>query len=235
MGNMKTFTAVTGAASGLGREIATALLTRGRPVILLDRDADALAATNVDLAPRHDVPISQIVADLSTLDGVETAAEQLLAHSGLGALVNNVGGWTPGDQYPQALPEAWLPTLTMNLVAPMLLTQRVWASLAAVAGAVVNIGSSGGIGDAAYGSPEYGAAKAGIHRFTASLAARSDVRVMAVIPGWIGLERAHREWATLSDEQRLEAGPLIPPPAIAARVVDLLTDGQPGEVVEMLR
>lgn len=58
---------------------------------------------------------------------------------------------------------------------------------------------------------------------------------MAVIPGWIGLERAHREWATLSDEQRLEAGPLIPPPAIAARVVDLLTDGQPSEVVEMLR
>lgn len=49
----------------------------------------------------------------------------------------------------------------MNLVAPMLLTQRVWATLAAGAGAVVNIGSSGGIGDAAYGSPEYGAAKAG--------------------------------------------------------------------------
>lgn len=66
--------------------------------------------------------------------------------------------------------------------------------LAAVRGAVVNIGSSGGIGDDAYGSPEYGAAKAGVRRFTASLSARHDVRVMAVVPGWIGLDRAHQEW-----------------------------------------
>ena len=84
--------------------------------------------------------------------------------------------------------------LTVNLVAPMLLTQLLWPSLAAGGGAVVNIGSSGGIGDDAYGSPEYGAANAGIRRFTASLSSRTDLRVMAVVPGWIGLERAHHEW-----------------------------------------
>ena len=106
--------------------------------------------------------------------------------------------------------------------------------LAAVRGAVVNIGSSGGIGDDAYGSPEYGAAKAGVRRFTASLSARHDVRVMAVVPGWIGLDRAHQEWGAWPAEQQREVGPLIPPEDIARVVVALLTHGRPGEVVEML-
>ncbi|MBW9213566.1 SDR family NAD(P)-dependent oxidoreductase [Mumia sp. zg.B53] len=91
----------------------------------------------------------------------------------------------------------------------MLLTQRLWPRLAASTGAVVTIGSSGGIGDDGYGSPEYAAAKAGIRRFTTSISARTDVRVMAVVPRWIGLERAHREWAALSPEQQHDVGLLI--------------------------
>ena len=61
-----------------------------------------------------------------------------------------------------------------------------------------------------------------------------DVRVMAVIPGWIGLDRAHQEWAALSPERQREVGPLIPPDAIARSVARLLDHGRPGEVVEML-
>ena len=136
--------------------------------------------------------------------------------------------------YPEAPPETWLSALTLNLVAPMLLTQLLWPSLARGGGAVINIGSSGGIGEGAYGSPEYGAAKAGIHRFTASLSARSDVRVMAIVPGWIGLERAYREWAALSADEQRAVGQLIPPRAIATKVAYLLAKGRPGEVVEML-
>ena len=108
------------------------------------------------------------------------------------------------------------------------------AILSAGSGAVVNIGSSGGLGEAAYGSPEYGAAKAGIWRFTASLGSRTDVRVMAVVPGWIGLERAHREWDALTPDQQQDAGPLIPPQEVADVVATLLDHGRPGEIVELL-
>ncbi|MBW9208954.1 SDR family oxidoreductase [Mumia sp. zg.B21] len=227
--------AVTGAASGLGRHIAVELLTRGRPVILLDRDSDGLDAAVDELGGQGSrATVSAVVADLSTLDGIHAAADELTGRSDLGGLVNNAGGWLPGDQYPDADPDAWLSAITLNLLAPMLLTQRLWARLATGGGAVVTIGSSGGIGDDAYGSPEYAAAKAGIRRFTTSLSARTDVRVMAVVPGWIGLERAHREWAALSPEQQHDVGPLIPPADVAGVVVSLLTDGSPGEVVDLI-
>lgn len=116
----------------------------------------------------------------------------------------------------------------------MLLTQLLWPTLAVVKGAVVNIGSSGSIGDDSYGSPEYGAAKAGIRRFTTSLASRAEVRVTAVVPGWIGLDRAQEQWAALSPGRQREVGPLIPPEDVASSVATLLDHGRPGEVIEML-
>jgi NAD(P)-dependent dehydrogenase (short-subunit alcohol dehydrogenase family) len=176
-----------------------------------------------------------IVADLGTIPGIHRAADRLVEQCRVGALVNNAGGRLPGAQYPDADPGTWLSAVTLNLLAPMLLTQRLWPVLSAAAGAVVNIGSSGGMGDGAYGSPEYGAAKAGIRRFTASLGSCTVVRVMCVVPGWIGLDRARSEWDALTRERQQQIGPLIAPMDIATTVVALLDHGRPGEIVEMLR
>ncbi|MFG1809689.1 SDR family oxidoreductase [Streptomyces sp. NPDC049040] len=228
---MGTSVAVTGAGSGLGLVIAEQLVARGRNVVLLDRDEAALKAGVEHLGGSR---AAGLTADLSTVEGIRAAAGALLARGDVAGLVNNAGGWLPGGQYPDARPEQWMPALVLNLTAPMLLTQMLWPALAAAGGSVVNIGSSGGLGDAAYGSPEYGAAKAGLRRFTTSLAGRDDVRVTAVVPGWIGLDRARVQWAGLSEEERAEAGPLVPPEEVAAAVCTLLDSGRPGEVVELL-
>lgn len=226
--------AVTGAASGLGRVIAGDLLARGARVVLVDRDAEALQDTCTALRSEHGDRLASVVADLATVDGVRETADTLVARGEIDALVNNAGGWLPGDQYPDAPADTWLSSLTLNLVAPMLLTQLLWPALAGSAGAVVNIGSSAGVGDSPYGSPEYGAAKAGLRRFSASLGARVDVRVMAIVPGWIGLDRAVDQWRALSFDRQREVGPLVPPEDIAEVVFTLLQRGRPGEIVEML-
>ncbi len=226
--------AVTGAASGLGRVIACHLLDCGADVVLIDRDAGTLRDACAALAEEHGDRVAGVVADLSGTGGVREAAAALVARGDVGALVNNAGGWLAGEQYPDAGTDTWLSSLTLNLIAPMLLTELLWPTLAGASGAVVNIGSSGGIGDDPYGSPEYGAAKAGLRRFSASLGGRADVRVMAVVPGWIGLDRAIREWGALSVDRQREAGPLIPPDDIAEVVMALLERGRSGEVVEML-
>ncbi len=204
-------------------------------MVILDRDDEEARRTAGEFEERSGVHVPVVVADLATIEGIDTAADQLISRFRVGALVNNAGGWLPGEQYPDADRATWLTSITVNLLAPMLLTHRLWATLSARSGAVVNVGSSGGHGDEPYGSPEYGAAKAGVRRFTASLGSRSDVRVMAVVPGWVGLDRAYREWAAMSAEQQQEVGPLIPPEDIATTILHLLEHGRAGEVVEILR
>lgn len=231
---MRETVVVTGGAAGLGAVIADTLLAKGREVILVDRDRAAAAAMSKELEARHGSPVPVVGADLSTIEGIHAAADALIERPDITALVNNAGGWSIGAQYPDANPGSWLAALTLDLIAPMLLTQRLWSQLAAAHGAVVNIGSSAGEGEEPYASPEYGAAKAAIRRYTSSLGDRADVRVMAVVPGWIGLDRARRQFAELTLEQQRAAGPLVPPQEVADQVQRLLEHGRAGDVVELL-
>jgi len=224
---------VTGAAAGLGRLIAEALAGRGRDLVLVDRSQGGLDDARRAIEDRYAVRVRTRVCDLGSAEAVRSLGAELARDRPIGALVNNAGAWTAGDQYPDAEPDAWWSAMTLNLLTPMLLTQSLWPTLASVSGAVVNVGSSGGSGDDAYGSPEYGAAKAGLRRLTASLGARSEVRVTAVVPGWIGLDRALVEWRALSPQARADAGGLVPPGRVVDAVLRLIERGRPGEVVEL--
>jgi short-subunit dehydrogenase len=225
---------VTGSASGLGNIIAARLAAEGHDLVLVDRDAAGLVRASDEISASHRVAVETVLGDLSTSSGVEHVAERCHGIGGVVALVNNAGGWSPGAQYPSAAEDLWMSAMWLNLLAPMVLTQRLWGALASRSGSVINIGSSGGIGDEPYGSPEYGAAKAGLRRFTASLGDRRDVRVMAIVPGWIGLERAHVELRQLSESERQRRESLVPPADIAETVVRLLRHGVAGEVIEVL-
>ena len=224
---------ITGAAEGLGRLIAEALADRGRDLLLIDRSPAMLDEARRRLEDRYHVNVGTRVCDLGSAEAVRALGAELARDRRIGALVNNAGAWTAGGQYPDAAPDAWWSAMTLNLLTPMLLTQSLWPALASAGGAVVNVGSSGGSGDAPYGSPEYGAAKAGLRRLTASLGGRSEVRVTAVVPGWIGLDRAVREWRALSPRARADAGGLVPPGRVVDAVLRLIEWGRPGEVVEL--
>jgi NAD(P)-dependent dehydrogenase (short-subunit alcohol dehydrogenase family) len=102
-------------------------------------------------------------------------------------------------------------------------------------GAVVNIASSAGLELSSYASPEYGTAKAGLIRFSTCLADLRDsirVRVNCVVPGWIGLERAHADLDQMRAEDRDNAPPLIPPEDVASAVVRFVkSEDQAGRVL----
>jgi NAD(P)-dependent dehydrogenase (short-subunit alcohol dehydrogenase family) len=232
-----TITAIiTGGGSGLGRELALGLARSGHGVVVADVDERAARAC-ADQIEEHGVPARAIRADVrnaADLDRIVAAAREL---GGPRVLVNNAGGWTPGQQYPQVAASEWSATIELNLVAPMRLTQSVLDLMREHGGgAIVNIASSGGIGFEPYGSPEYAAAKAGLIRLTSSLAgleSTGGVRVMCVVPGWIGLSRAHAQRERMSAAERDSSGPLIPPSEVVDVVLDLIRDGAGGTVVEM--
>jgi NAD(P)-dependent dehydrogenase (short-subunit alcohol dehydrogenase family) len=72
-------------------------------------------------------------------------------------------------------------------------------------GVIVNLSSLAGIGFHAHDSPEYAAAKAGIMRFTATLAPlreRLNIRVNCIAPNWVATEKVLGLVRQLGTEQR---------------------------------
>lgn len=227
---------VTGAGDGLGRELALGLAHAGYGVVVADIDEQA-AHGCANAIEEYGTPVRAMGADVREsrdLNRIVALAQEL---GGPHVLVNNAGGWTPQRQYPQATATEWAATINLNLVAPMALSQLVLDPMRARGGgAIVNIASSGGIGFESYGSPEYGAAKAGLIRFTAAMAGMAGthgIRMMCVAPDWIGLSRAHTQWQRMSAGERAASRPLIPPAEVVAVVLNLIRQGAGGTVVEM--
>ncbi|MBM2618248.1 SDR family oxidoreductase [Actinoplanes sp. LDG1-06] len=223
---------VTGAGSGLGRYLAAGLAEDGAHVFAADVDLDAAEET------ARQTGATAVRCDVTSPTDAESLIARAVDAGGPHVLINNAGGWTPGEQFPDAAPEAWGRTLDLNLRAPMHLTQLALKPMAALGGgAIVNIASSAGTEDAPYGSPEYGAAKAGLIRFTTSLgdpARIGGTRVTCLVPNWIGLDRAHAEVAAMSPEERAQAAPLIPPTKVVAAALGLLRAGAGGTVLELV-
>jgi NAD(P)-dependent dehydrogenase (short-subunit alcohol dehydrogenase family) len=224
---------VTGAAVGSGRAIAQRLAAAGARVILADIDLAGLAETQASIGDRARV----VRTDMTN----PAEIERMIASAGdtLDILVNNAGGGGHLEpNFPRATPAEWGALLDLNLRGPMLATQCALPPMQkAGGGAVVNIGSSAGIGHAPYQSPEYGAAKAGLARFTSSLAPLREsmnVRVNCVAPDWLATERAMRELAALSEDERKSRPKPIPLDVFTDAVLRLIVDDTlAGRIIEL--
>lgn len=81
---------VTGAASGIGKAIATRLAAEGACVVIADLDRDKAEAVAAELGSR-DVAVG-VAADVSDEAGVQAAlADAVLAFGGVDLIVNNAG------------------------------------------------------------------------------------------------------------------------------------------------
>jgi 3-oxoacyl-[acyl-carrier protein] reductase len=227
---------VTGGATGLGRLVSTAIAAVGAHVVIGDLDA-AAGSEIVDEVHRSGgtatlMPLD--VCDDDRLEGLVHLASQL---GPLGALVNNAGGWhASGRTYPIAYGHEWSAVLDLNLRVPMRATQLCLEPMAAAGGgAVVHISSSGGLGPDGYGSPEYGAAKAGLIRFTSAFAATAAAGRRARGVRRAPLDRSgtgRLEYERLTPAEQRESGGLIEPAVVVDEVVRLVrTDGSGGDII----
>jgi NAD(P)-dependent dehydrogenase (short-subunit alcohol dehydrogenase family) len=229
---------VTGAGAETGRAIALRLAAGGALVVVADVDGRAAAAT-VEQIEAQSGHAAAIEADVTKDDDVRRVID-FAGRDGGGphVLVNNAGGWGPAN-YPEAAPEQWSATLDLNLRAAMLATQLALEPMkAAGGGVVVNIASTAGLGSDPYASPEYGAAKSGLIRFTTSLGdlgERMNVRVNCIVPDWIATDRAHGELERMTTAERKEAGPLVPMADVAAAVIAFVSDERMAGRVVVLR
>ena len=220
---------VTGAGAGIGRAVALRLAHEGAVVAITDVDEEA-GSSVVRKIRSGGEQAACIVADVAS--GADVSRMTAFAEDelgGLDVLVNNAGGVTE-PYFPDGEPEHWGRTLDLNLRGVMLgIHFGVRAMKKRGGGAIVNISSMGGIGFRPYDKPEYGAAKAGVVRLTASLATLKEqmgVRVNCICPGWVDTPASRASRAEMTPEEREKLVPpvLLQPEEIAEAVAMFVED-----------
>lgn len=83
--------AVTGAASGIGRAIASAFASAGAEVILLDLNAAAAGEAAASISAKFSSRASALACDVSNESSIEEAFAQIAAAGRLDLLVNSAG------------------------------------------------------------------------------------------------------------------------------------------------
>lgn len=172
---------VTGAARGIGLATSRQLTEQGWRVVMLDRDALALAEAVAEVEGAV-----ACEADVSVSEEATRVANWVAAEFGrLDGLVNNAGVADFGPIRETSF-ERWKTVMATNLDGPFLMTQALTDLLATEGGgAVVNITSISGL-RASTLRVAYGTSKAGLAQLTLQQAAELGelgIRVNAVAPG----------------------------------------------------
>src|SRR5829696_8380450 len=177
---------VTGAARGIGREMARRFVAAGGSVVAADRDGDGLHETCRDLDPGV---IASVVADITIQEGANAIVGAVVERFGrLDVCVNNAAV-APHSALLDERVEVWDTVYAVNCRGTFLMTQAAARAMIAAGngGRIVNFSSGvstkGSAGTAAYASSR--AATESFSRVAAIELAPHNILVNTISPGLI--------------------------------------------------
>jgi NAD(P)-dependent dehydrogenase (short-subunit alcohol dehydrogenase family) len=150
---------VTGAASGIGFGVSTALAQAGVKVMMCDIEQDALDKA-VDGLRRTNADVAGVIADVSLKTELQAAADATLERYGAVHIIHNNAGVGGGGGYGTWTDASWSWTLGVNLMA-VVWGVEIFGPLIEKAGGghIVNTASVAGLmsfNGAAYNVSKYG-------------------------------------------------------------------------------
>ncbi|GAC1664104.1 MAG: SDR family oxidoreductase [Steroidobacteraceae bacterium] len=186
---------VCASSQGLGRACALALAEAGVSLIINGRGRPLLDQTAQEIRQITGADVTPVLADVSTVEGQEAL---LAACPTPDILINNNGG-PPFRDFRDLDRQALLTGVTMNMVTPIELIQRVIGPMAAHGfGRIVNI-TSISVKMPVAGLDLSSAARAGLTAFAAGIArdvAHQGITINNLLPGSFDTQRLRGGFAS---------------------------------------
>jgi short-subunit dehydrogenase len=175
---------VTGASSGIGRDLARQLAARGHDLVLVARSRDKLEELARSLEAEHKIAARVVTADLAAPDG-PSQVKAALDGAPVDVLVNNAGYATFGE-FAQLPLDGELSMIQVNVAALVQLTRLFLPEMVArKSGRILNVASTAAFQPGPLMAVYY-ASKAFVLSFSEAIAEELDgtgVTVTALCPG----------------------------------------------------
>ncbi|QVK19219.1 SDR family NAD(P)-dependent oxidoreductase [Mycoplasmatota bacterium] len=132
------YTVITGASSGIGKELAYIYAKHGHHLILIARRVNILVELKKELEAMYDVLIECISCDLNELDNVQNIFEKINQTYEINCLINNAG--LSYFEYVEDLSLKNIQEQTnVNVISPILGTRILLSNILRNKGSVINI------------------------------------------------------------------------------------------------
>lgn len=176
---------VTGAASGIGRSVASRFAREGATVVFTDRDQAGAkrAAEGVPAAIALELDVSDeasVVAAYADIAGRGLTVDVVVANAGIQLFGQD-------NRIAELDLDTWERTLRVNLTGTFLTVKHAVRAMLARGGSIILTGSPTGLNGEGAAFTAYSTSKAGIHGLTRTVAAAyaaDGIRVNAVVPGY---------------------------------------------------
>jgi NAD(P)-dependent dehydrogenase (short-subunit alcohol dehydrogenase family) len=220
---------VTGAATGIGRATAHALVRDGFAVALVGRRAEPLEELAAELGGHTIAAPADVTSPEQAAAAIDAAVQRF---GGIDVLVNNAGVGDSAPLLDESL-EHWEQTLRINLTGAFIATQLALPHLLERGGSIVNVASINGV-LAGPGWTSYCVSKAGLIMLAKCVArdyGRQGVRANAVCPGWVRTPMADSDMDRLAEAHGLDREGAY---ERAHRQHPLGRAGQPEEIADVI-
>ena len=183
---------VTGASSGLGKQMSRAFAEQGADVVLMARRIERLEELKPELEAKG-VRCLAIKCDVTSTEDIENAAKQVEEVFGRCDILVNCAGSSKDKGVLDMNDEEWDFTISTDLTSVFKVT-RSFANIMKKNnyGRIINIASMYGlVGNTAMGTVAYHSSKGGVVNFTRAVAAelaKYNITCNAICPGYFETE-----------------------------------------------
>lgn len=179
---------ITGASSGIGREIVRVLASSYEVIIHYNNSYEAALELKKEMDNKYNRDFLMVKCDLTNEEDIDNMLDIIYdRYSSIDVLINNAG-IASDCLFEDKTKDNFIRVLDTNLVAPFLLSKKIGLKMVDnKSGIIINISSTNGIDTPYIESVDYDASKAGLISLSNNLANyfAPYVRVNTICPGWV--------------------------------------------------